>query len=305
MGTQVEASLGTTRTRPSAPTISPGAVRGKVDYLPKNWQLYSAGVSMAAGGLTQVIHHPLFTLKTFIQTPHFSWKDFLGRTVHSPLGFLYRGVVSRSLGVMPERMLKMQCWIVTTRFLTDLRGEQSPGVWILGGLAAGVGTAVVASPTELVMVRAQVYGHRFRDVWRTTDMYRGFGSALFRDVTFNAFFFVGREAGVRRYETQHGHRCPDHKRFQIGLVAGSISCTAATPMDLVKTRIQAAVQCDPTSQRGVIFFVKSIVREGGILRLWQGLGTRLMILPSMLSLFYLLQEKMEGVLLQALSDQGK
>ncbi|CAH1239993.1 SLC25A13 [Branchiostoma lanceolatum] len=310
MGTQAEARL--CSTRPSAPPISPGAARGRADYLPKNWQLYSAGVSMAAGGVTQVVHHPLFTLKTFIQTPNFSWKDFLGRTVNSPVGFLYRGVVSRSLGVMPERMLKMQGWFVTTKFLTDLRGEQSLGIWILGGLAAGVGTAVVASPTELLMVRAQVHGHRVRDVWKTTGymnitkgMYKGFAPALVRDLTFNALFFVGREAGVRRYETQHGHRCPDHKRFQIGFVAGSISCTAATPMDAVKTRIQAAVQCGPNSQRGAIFFAKSLLREGGILRLWQGLGARLMIFPSTLSLFYILQEKMEGILLHRLSDQGK
>ncbi|KAI8516988.1 hypothetical protein Bbelb_055690 [Branchiostoma belcheri] len=311
METQVEARL--CGTRPPEPAISPvGPARGRADYVPKNWQLYSAGVSMLAGGLTQVVHHPLFTLKTFVQTPHFSWKDFLGRTVRSPIGFLYRGVVSRSLGVMPERVFKMQSWIVTTNFLTDLRGgEQSLGIWMLGGLAAGVGTAVVAAPSELFMVRAQVHGHQLRDVWRTTGyfnttqgMYRGFAPTLARDLIFNTLFFTLREAGVRRYETQHGRRCPDHKRFQIGLVAGSISCAAATPMDLIKTRMQSAVQCGPKSQRGVLFFVNSIVNEGGIWRLWQGLGTRLMILPSTLSLFYLLHEKMEGALLQRLSEQG-
>ena len=133
------------------------------------------------------------------------------------------GVIARTIGIMPEKMFKMQAWIVTNRMLEkhlDLAGLPK---WIIAGTVAGMATSLVACPSELLMVQAMTQGRRFVDIVRERGplgIYLGASATLYRDIGFNCAFFTLRNWGVHFHEEYYGP-CSSSLRFVIGAVAGT------------------------------------------------------------------------------------
>jgi hypothetical protein len=190
----------------------------------------SMPVDMAAAGLSHVVHHPLYTLKTFMQKDNtFTWRKFLQQTRTEHLRFLFRGVAVRTVFVMPEKMMKLQAWKYCMKKCKD-RGLRNEPSWLLSGCVAGSFTTIINCPSELVMVQAQAGRLRLRDVLERKKkkhgsylrgIYTGFWPSLSRDIAFNAVFFFLRYWGVDKYEQYYGCTCPDNAKFWIGVAAGN------------------------------------------------------------------------------------
>jgi solute carrier family 25 S-adenosylmethionine transporter 26 len=257
----------------------------------------SMPVDMAAAGLSHVVHHPLYTLKTFMQKDNtFTWRKFLQQTRTEHLRFLFRGVAVRTVFVMPEKMMKLQAWKYCMKKCKD-RGLRNEPSWLLSGCVAGSFTTIINCPSELVMVQAQAGRLRLRDVLERKKkkhgsylrgIYTGFWPSLSRDIAFNAVFFFLRYWGVDKYEQYYGCTCPDNAKFWIGVAAGCLGGTVACPFDVAKTRCQAK-----PNEPFFPIIMYNIVKNEGARKLLSGLSTRLMILPSMMSLLVVIQERLE------------
>lgn len=267
-------------------------------------EIMSAGqefaLSAVAAGMSHIIHHPLYTLKSqmMYHGPEFRIKTFFSN-VREQKSFLYRGLVSRTFGIMPEKAFKMQGWIMVGRLME--RNFEEPGIlkWMAAGAAAGAATTLIGCPSERAMVLAHIRKQAFTAVLRETGLrglYFGFSATLYRDITFNMVFFTSREMFVKLYKRHYPGMDPDAKtRVLLGFPAGTLASVLACPFDVVKTRLQGMPLGGKVHSCSRIML--DIVRNEGARLLMKGLLPRLIAVPSMMSVFYVINEELERIFL--------
>ena len=133
------------------------------------------------------------------------------------------GLVSRCMGIMPEKALKMHAWSVVGKAL-EKRELSSLPKYLIAGSAAGVATTVFGCPSERIMVLAHIRKQGVIHVAKEIGfkgMYQGWRVTLHRDIVFNAFFFTVRDMLVDlRIMMSSQHECNKFERFLAGLPAG-------------------------------------------------------------------------------------
>lgn len=181
------------------------------------------------------------------------------------------GVVSRTLGIMPEKAFKMQSWIMVGRFMERNFEEPTIFKWLVAGSAAGAATTIIGKsclvgatttttiiiinfflshparthtgcPSERAMVLAHIRKQAFTAVIKSAGirgLYFGFRSTLYRDISFNAVFFTMREVFVKLHRKHYGDADP-WVRVMLGFPAGTLASIVACPFDVVKTRQQGS-----------------------------------------------------------------
>ena len=101
--------------------------------------------------------------------------------------------------------------------------------------------SLLGCPSERVMVQAQVQQQGFLHVVRNTGLrglYHGWQATLYRDVSFNCFFFTSREIFVRSWKNYYNSDPSAWQRVLLGIPSGVIGSVLACPLDVVKTRVQ-------------------------------------------------------------------
>jgi hypothetical protein len=142
------------------------------------------------------------------------------------------------------------------------------------------------------MVLAQIRKEGFFKVFWTTGfkgLYLGWTATLYRDVAFNMVFFTTREHIVSQYEARWEPASP-WKRVVLGLPAGVLASAVACPFDVIKTRMQG-IKLDAEYQSCSTIF-KNIVKNEGPRNLMKGLIPRLLVVPSMMSFWYVINEEL-------------
>ena len=142
----------------------------------------------------------------------------------------------------------------------------------LAGAVAGFSQVIVTSPMEMLKIRLQVEASLPRDKQRpalavvkeafaggVTAVYRGTAATLLRDVPFSLLYFplfsnlkafVARQpssgtwgmlhrSGTTASETNINKRVNPLGTFIAGTAAGMVAGWAATPADVIKTRLQS------------------------------------------------------------------
>ena len=144
--------------------------------------------------------------------------------------FITVGLVSRCMGIMPEKALKMHAWNVVGKRL-EKRDLPSLPKYLIAGSAAGVATTVFGCPSERIMVLAHIRKQGVIHVAQEIGlkgMYQGWRVTLNRDIVFNAFFFTARDTLVDlRIKWSSSHECNKFERFLAGLPAGECVHTCA------------------------------------------------------------------------------
>jgi solute carrier family 25 aspartate/glutamate transporter 12/13/solute carrier family 25 carnitine/acylcarnitine transporter 20/29 len=79
-------------------------------------------------------------------------------------------------------------------------------------------------------------------------------------------------------------------RFNLGLLAGALASAVACPFDVIKTRMQG-IKLDAEYQSCSTIF-KNIVKKEGPRNLMKGLTPRLVVVPSMMSLWCVINEEL-------------
>lgn len=267
------------------------------------FQVGDFAMSALAAATSHCIHHPLYTLKSqmMFYGSEFSFKNFLKRSLREPTGFLYRGLIPRAIGIMPEKAFKMQAYVIVGAIMDKYLDKPTYTKWLVAGAAAGAATTIIGCPSERAMVLAQIQKQGFIHVVRKVGLiglYDGWTATLYRDITFNMAFFTTREMFVAKYEKWAKCDANKKERFALGLVAGTISAAIACPLDVIKTRMQGKQLGVPYESCLQIF--NRIVRKEGARNLMKGLSPRLYSVPSMMSAFYVIYEEYHKIFVKAM-----
>eukprot|EP01083_Nonionella_stella_P014341 40316_1 len=283
---------------------------------PRWWHYFCAGE--VAGMCGSLLCHPFDTAKTKVQmlSQHNQSTLSFMRSLVAKDGFhaLYRGVLypffgfgilfSISFGVngIARNYFIKQNEQNTDRFTTrHLKpNELTMYQLMIGGVFAGAASSIFRTPIERVKCWSQI--HHTSTARSTMDLlsryglwkglWYGVGPTLTREVPQFAVYYPIYEAtcALLSDPTLHGDKSKIEgwKIFASGASAG-VGCWVVTyPIDVVKTRIQAA---PPGTYESMIQASVSIYRQGGHRVFWNGLMPTIYRAAALHSAIFLVYER--------------
>ncbi|XP_030544054.1 protein MITOFERRINLIKE 1, chloroplastic [Rhodamnia argentea] len=272
----------------------------KVQSLMKNLSvleraLIGAGGGGIAGAFTYVCLHPLDTIKTKLQTKgaselYKSTFDAIVKTFQSRgiLGF-YSGVSAVIVGSTASSAV----YFGTCEFGKSVlsRIEDYPAVLIppTAGAMGNIVSSAIMVPKELITQRMQAgaKGRSWEVLLRILEkdgvlgLYAGYSATLLRNLpagvlSYSSFEYL--KAAVLS-KTKQANLEP-LQSVCCGALAGAISASLTTPLDVVKTRLMTQVHAEAKNKvaavmyGGVTTMVKQILKEEGLVGFTRGMGPR-------------------------------
>ena len=230
------------------------------------------------------------TVKTRLQAA--SGRASLGYVVRGMLGRegllgFYRGLLPALIGTGPEKAVKLAVNDLARQALAPNAADITPGQQLLAGAIAGCSQAVVSTPNEMVKLRMQLMAEEvargmprqstlqvIRDLG-LRGLFTGFGATLARDLPYNIVFFPV-------YATVKGALCSDGEESMgrlvvSGAAAGMLAAGLGTPMDMVKTRLQAR----GSTYTGVLDCMRTVARTEGVSAFFKGAVNRMAVQAPM------------------------
>lgn len=227
---------------------------------------------------------------------------------HGGFRGLYRGFGTSLMGTIPARALYMTALEITKSEVgtaTMKLGFQEPTAAAIANAAAGLSAATAAqlvwTPVDVVSQRLMVQEpgkylggiDAFRKILNhdgVRGLYRGFGMSILTYAPSNAVWWGSYSIAQRLIWSGIGDYClcekkdyrPDSKTVMAvqgfsAAMAGGVSALVTMPLDTIKTRIQV-LDCDDNNGRKggptVAQTVRNLVREGGWMACYRGLGPR-------------------------------
>ncbi|KAK9271153.1 hypothetical protein L1049_026742 [Liquidambar formosana] len=274
----------------------------KVKSLMKNLSvleraLIGAGGGGIAGAFTYVCLHPLDTIKTKLQTKGASeiysgTFDAIAKTFQTKgiLGF-YRGVSAVIVGSTASSAV----YFGTCEFGKSIlsKFDRYPSVLIppTAGAMGNIVSSAIMVPKELITQRMQAgaKGRSWEVLLRILErdgvlgLYAGYSATLLRNLpagvlSYSSFEYL-KAAVLSR--TNKAHLEP-FQSVCCGALAGAISASITTPLDVVKTRLMTQVHGEAVNKvagamySGVSATVKQILKEEGWVGLTRGMGPRVL-----------------------------
>lgn len=202
------------------------------------------------------------------------------------IGSLYRGLGPNLVGVVPEKAIKL----AVNDYLRELLQGGAPTIPLWKEMAAGAGAGlcqvVATTPMERVKIQLQIAGGNASavEMVRTlglSGLYKGTAATLLRDVPFSFIFFPLNQ-NLKQWFTPTGS---SHAPFPLvllsGIIAGSVAAFAATPMDVIKTRIQVIPKPgDPVYTSWMNCFTQ-VLKNEGVSAFFKGSVPRMLIISPL------------------------
>ncbi|KAF8411667.1 hypothetical protein HHK36_004225 [Tetracentron sinense] len=274
----------------------------KVQALMRNLSIFErALIGAAAGGIagafTYVCLYPLDTIKTKLQTKgaaeiYSGTLDAIVKTFETKgiLGF-YSGVSAVMIGSTASSAV----YFGTCEFGKSILSKfpQYPSVLIppTAGAMGNIVSSAIMVPKELITQRMQAgaVGRSWEVLLRILEkdgvlgLYAGYSATLLRNLpagvlSYSSFEYL-KAAVISR--TEKGHLEP-FQSVCCGALAGAISASLTTPLDVVKTRLMTQVQGEGKNKVAVAVYsgisatVKEILKEEGWVGLTRGMGPRVL-----------------------------
>ena len=227
-----------------------------------------------AGILVDVVLFPLDTIKTRMQ----SHSGF-----YASGGFrdIYAGVASAAIGSAPSAA----CFFVTYEWvkhsLLQRGGERryEAAVHCTAAACAEAIACLVRVPTDNIKQKRQAglystTGATFSAIvaspagWR--GFYTGYVSTIMREIPFSLIQFPLYERMKVVYAESTSQPPSPLVCAVMGSVSGSVAAAVTTPMDVVKTRMMLG------GEGGIWTTMKAVYEEGGVRRLFSGIGPRVL-----------------------------
>ncbi|KAB2037378.1 hypothetical protein E1A91_D03G073800v1 [Gossypium mustelinum] len=253
--------------------------------------LIGAGGGGIAGAFTYVCLLPLDTIKTKMQTKgaseiYANTFDAVVKTFQTNgiLGF-YRGVSAVIIGSTASSAVYFGTCEFGKSFLSKL---EYPALLIppTAGAMGNIVSSAIMVPKELITQRMQAgaKGRSWEVLLRILEkdgilgLYAGYSATLLRNLpagvlSYSSFEYL--KAAVLR-KTKQTNLEPIQS-VCCGALAGAISASLTTPLDVVKTRLMTQVHGNKVAAAmygGVNATVKQILKEEGWIGLTSGLGPR-------------------------------
>lgn len=248
-----------------------------------------------AGAFTYVCLHPLDTIKTKLQTKGASemYRNTLDAVVKT---FQSRGILGFYSGisaVVVGSTASSAVYFGTCEFgKSVLSGvEDFPAVLIppTAGAMGNVVSSAIMVPKELITQRMQAgaKGRSWDVLLRILEkdgvlgLYAGYSATLLRNLpagvlSYSSFEYL-KAAVLSR--TKQANLEP-LQSVCCGALAGAISASLTTPLDVVKTRLMTQVHSEATSKAAAVVYggvaatVKQILKEEGMVGFTRGMGPR-------------------------------
>jgi len=196
------------------------------------------------------------------------------RTVVKEQGFgaLYNGLLPNLIGVTPEKGIKLAVNESLREIFTDENGHIPLYKELLAGALAGFCQVSATNPMEICKIRMQLMNdlpvEQRKNLWRvvTEDLgfrglYKGVVVTWMRDVPFSLIYFpLYANLSKRMADKETGKTSLPHVLLSAAS-AGAFAAGLLTPMDMVKTRYQAA-GADKLYTGILDCFVKTFKAEG-------------------------------------------
>ncbi|KAL7155672.1 hypothetical protein ABFS83_03G092000 [Erythranthe nasuta] len=257
--------------------------------------LIGAGAGGIAGAFTYVCLHPLDTIKTKLQTKGASeiYKgafDVIVKTFQSRgvLGF-YSGVSAVIVGSTFSSAVYFGTCEFGKSILSQIGNYPVLLIPPTAGAMGNIVSSAIMVPKELITQRMQAgaKGRSWEVVLRILEkdgflgLYAGYSATLLRNLpagvlSYSSFEYL--KAAVLR-ETQKANLEP-LQSVCCGALAGAISASLTTPLDVVKTRLmtqghgEAVNKVAAEMYGGVRCTVKQILKEEGWVGFTRGMGPR-------------------------------
>ncbi|KAL5283982.1 SLC25A22.2 family protein [Megaselia abdita] len=216
---------------------------------------------------------------------------------------MYRGSLVNIILITPEKAVKLAGNDYFRYFLTTEDGRLSIPRQMVAGGAAAVFQMFVTTPMELLKIQMQDAGRAVaqaklegKTIHRKTSMelaaemvktkgilglYKGLGATGLRDVTFSMIYFplfaFLNEKGPRR---EGSIESVFYWAFLSGLCSGAFCAFIVTPLDVIKTRLQA-MNVGDTKKRGFLDVVTITLKNEGSRAFFNGGLCRVMVLAPL------------------------
>ncbi|KDP43023.1 hypothetical protein JCGZ_25209 [Jatropha curcas] len=272
----------------------------KVQTLMKNLSVFEraligAGGGGIAGAFTYVCLHPLDTIKTKLQTEgasqvYSSTFDAIVKTFQEKgISGFYSGVSAVIVGSTASSAVYFGTCEFGKSILSKL--ERYPSVLIppTAGAMGNIVSSAIMVPKELITQRMQAgaKGRSWQVLLKILEkdgilgLYAGYSATLLRNLpagvlSYSSFEYL--KAAVLS-KTKKSHLEPIES-VCCGALAGAISASITTPLDVVKTRLMTQVNKEVVDKvaaamyGGVSATVKQILKEEGWVGFTRGMGPR-------------------------------
>jgi solute carrier family 25 aspartate/glutamate transporter 12/13 len=217
------------------------------------------------------------------------------RTKEGIKGF-YRGLVPNLIGITPEKAIKLAVNDIARLALTPANTDAtqlSISRGVLAGAMAGTCQVIATCPMEITKIQMQLAAKQgaprtLHSVVRELGlrgMYRGTAATLLRDVPFSMVFFPSH-AFLKAWVSPN--QPPGFATvFLTGIFAGCAAAWAVTPMDVVKTRLQAP---GAPVHLGIRRTALQVIEKEGAGALFRGALPRCMIVGPLFGITLLVYE---------------
>ena len=232
-----------------------------------------------AGVLVDVVLFPLDTIKTRMQS---------SGGFYASGGFrdIYAGVASAAVGSAPsaavfflayERLKHALSHALLQRGLGG--GGYDAAVHCTAAACAELAACLVRVPTDNIKQKRQA--GLFASTGATVAaivaspagyaaFYTGYVSTIMREIPFSLLQFPLYERMKAEYAARTGRPPSPLYCAMMGSASGSVAAALTTPMDVVKTRMMLG------GEGGIWAMMKAVYEEGGVRRLFSGVGPRVL-----------------------------
>lgn len=250
-----------------------------------------------SGAIGLVLGHPMDTVKVRLQTQSI-YKgifDCVVRTyTHEGFHGFFKGMAFPVLSVAVSNSVAFGSYSNALDYITQsqhkerAQGNKAP-LWAVftAGCFSGMMQVLVTSPIDLVKVRLQnqtegrseLNRARYRSPWHCMVMivredgarglFRGVTALALRDVPCFGVYFLPYELTCRML-TKKGKEPSTYAILIAGGIAGVVTWSCATPMDVIKARLQMS-GAGGRVYKGTLHCITTSLREEGIRVLFKGL----------------------------------
>ncbi|XP_076166922.1 S-adenosylmethionine mitochondrial carrier protein homolog isoform X2 [Ptiloglossa arizonensis] len=222
---------------------------------------YTFITSLMAGGLAgtsvDVVLYPLDTLKTRLQAKQ-------GFTKSGGFSGLYKGIFPVLIGSAPTASLFFVTYEgIKTTTQCKVPKEYHSLLHMSAASVAEMVACLIRVPVEVVKQRKQALVINKNNITLGL-LYRGYWSTVSRDMPFSIIQFPVWEYLKNVWSSNVNRNILPIESAICGAIAGGISASITTPLDVVKTRIMLAKQNTNSSNLKMLYVLQDVYKERGL-----------------------------------------
>ena len=250
--------------------------------------IFEVSLRLSAGSISGflgiLVTFPLDFSKTRLQKQttlqYTGFIDCLGKVyITRGMRGWYSGMKANLIGGIPDKALTLASNDQLLLLLHKINGNQDLWTEILAGAGTGFVRSFIGAPMEFIKIQGQLTNNSILNTIRDhgiAGLYRGLVSTMLRDVFFAmAFFPLHSETMSIWIDQNDSIASKGSKSCLCGIFAGGFSAGITTPLDTVKTRIQAG------SEKNIIEEFKLLIQNEGFLALFKGFFPRVSVMAPL------------------------